>query len=298
MTWVIWRQHRPQAIACLVLLVVLAAFTIAAGTWMRATFNADGLPACLAHSGGARCPAAITSFVNEFSHNTIGTVADLPLLAISGLLGLAVGAPLLGQELERGTWRLAWSQTVPRTRWLATKLGFVTGGLVLFGVAVTLLMTWYHGPLDQVTPRAGPFPFDGEGLTFIASLLCSFGLSVLAGLLFRNVIGAMVAGYIGWDILTAVVLLMNGPIHIPAPATMRIPCPSGCPGATLSSVPPVTGHLGDSVLSLTRSGGELIVRYVPATRFWTLQFIQGGLYLAIAAVSLGLAVWLLHRRTT
>jgi hypothetical protein len=191
MTWVIWRQHRTQAIACLVLLVVLAAFTIAAGTWMRATFNADGLPACLAHSGGARCPAAITSFVNEFSHNTIGTVADLPLLAISGLLGLAVGAPLLGQELERGTWRLAWSQTVPRTRWLATKLGFVTGGLVLFGVAVTLLMTWYHGPLDQVTPRAGPFPFDGEGLTFIASLLCSFGLWVLAGLLFRNVIGAV-----------------------------------------------------------------------------------------------------------
>ena len=121
---------------------------------------------------------------------------------------------------------------------------------------------------------------------------------MLAGLLFRNVIGAMVAGYIGWDALTTVVLLMNGPIHIPAPATVRIPCRAGCPGATASSVPPVTGHLGDYVLSLTRSGGELIVSYVPAGRFWTLQFIQGGLYLAVAAVSLGLAVWLLHRRTT
>jgi hypothetical protein len=298
MTWVIWRQHRAQAIACLILLLVLAAFTIAAGTWMRTTFSDDGLPACLARSGGADCPAAITSFVNEFSHNAIGTVVDLPLLAISGLFGLAVGAPLLGQELERGTWRLAWTQTVPRTRWLAAKLGLVIGSLVLFGVVVTLLMTWYQGPLDQVTPRAEPIPFDGEGLTFTASLLCSFGLAVLAGLLLRNVIGAMVVGYIGWDILTTVVLLMNGPIHFPAPAVMRIPCEAGCPGATLSSVPPVTGHLGDYVLSLTRSGSELVVSYVPASRFWTLQFIQGGLYLAVAAVSLGMAVWLLHRRTT
>lgn len=32
---------------------------------------------------------------------------------------MVIGAPLLGLELERGTWRLAWSQTVPRTRWLA-----------------------------------------------------------------------------------------------------------------------------------------------------------------------------------
>ena len=42
---------------------------------------------------------------------------------------------------------------MPRTRWLATKLGLVTGGLVVFGAAVTALTTWYLGPLDQVTGR-------------------------------------------------------------------------------------------------------------------------------------------------
>ena len=82
----------------------------------------------------------------------------MPLLAIPGLLGVVVGAPLLGRELERGTWRLAWSQTVPRTRWLATKLGLVTGGLVVFGAAITALMTWYRGPLDRVTPGSSPLP--------------------------------------------------------------------------------------------------------------------------------------------
>ena len=235
--------------------------------------------------------------MDRFSHGP-GTIINLPLLAIPGFLGIVVGAPLLGRELERGTWRLAWSQTVPRTRWLFTKLGLVTGGLVVFGAAVTAVITWLHEPLDRVTSRLQPVPFNGEGLTFTTSLLCAFGLAVLAGLLLRNTIGAMVAAYIAWEIPSAVVLLMNGPIHIPAPATMRIPCRAGCPGAGISSVPPVTGHFGDFVLSVARSGGELVVTYLPASRYWTEQFIQGGLFLAIAVTTLGAAIWLLHRRTT
>jgi hypothetical protein len=297
MIWVTWRQHRAQAITCLIVFCALAVFAITVGTWMRDTFASDSLPACLARSGGADCPAVITSFVNQFSRG-VSMITDVPLIAIPGLLGTVVGAPLLGAELERGTWRLAWTQTVPRTRWLAVKLGLVTGGLIAFGAAVTALMTWYRAPLDQVTSRLQPGLSTPEGLTFTASLLCAFGLAVLAGLLLRNVIGAMVAAYIAWEIPATVVVLLNGPIHLPAPATMTIPCQAGCPGARLASVPPVTGHLGDFVLSVTRRGGDLMITYLPASRFWTLQLIQGGLLLAIAAAALGTAVWLLHKRTT
>jgi hypothetical protein len=297
MIWVTWRQHRAQALTCVALFCALAAIAITLGVSMRATFSNDGLPACLARSGGTGCPAAITSFVDEFSHG-VATLINLPLIAIPVFLGIVVGAPLLGRELEQGTWRMAWTQTVPRTRWLVTQLGLVTGGLVLFGAAVTAVTTWYHEPLDQVTSRLQPIGSYAEGLTFTTSLLCAFGLAVLAGLLLRNTIGAMVAAYIAWEIPSAVVLLLNGPIRFPPPATMRIPCPAGCPGAEIGSVPPVTGHLGDFVLGVTRSGGELVVSYLPASRFWTLQLIGGGLYLAIAAAALGTAIWLLHQRTT
>jgi hypothetical protein len=298
MIWVTWRQHRTQAIICLILLCVLAAYAIAVGLWLRAAFNDDGLPACLARSGGTGCPAAITSFVDEFNHNGVSAIINLPLIAIPGLLGLFVGAPLLGQELERGTWALAWSQTVPRTRWLTAKLGLVTGTLVLFGAAVTALMTWYHAPLDQVSSRADPIPFNGEGLTFTASLLCAFGIGVLAGLLLRNVIGSMVVTYVAWDLLTGFVLLLSGPIHLISPSTLRIPCAGGCPAASVGSAVPVTGHLGDFVYGITRSGGQLVVSYLPASRFWTMQFIEGGLYLVIAVASLVTAIWILNRRTT
>ncbi len=297
MIWVTWRQHRTQAIACLALLGAVAIFALAVGTWMRMSFRADGLPACLAASGGADCPAVLTSFVHKFDNN-IAMYINVPLIAIPGLLGIFAGAPLLGRELERGTWRLAWSQTVPRTRWLVTKLGLLTGGLIVFGAAVTALMTWFHQPLDQVTARVQPGMSNTEGLTFTASLLCAFGLGVLAGLLLRNVIGALVVAYLAWEVPSTVVVLLSGPINIPAPAVMRIPCRAGCPGASTASVPPVTGHLGDFVLGITRSGGELVVTYLPASRFWTIQLIGGGLYLAVAVAALGTAVWLLHRRTT
>jgi hypothetical protein len=297
MIWVTWRQHRAQAIACLVLFGALAILAVVAGLQMRTAFGDDGLPGCLARNGGAGCPAVITSFVDRFGHG-VSSITNVPLLAIPGLVGVVVGAPLLGRELERGTWRLAWSQTVPRTRWLVTKLGLLTGGLVIFGAAVTAVMTWAHAPLYRVTSRLQPVPFNGDGLTFTASLLCAFGLAVLAGLLLRNTIAAVVVAYIAWEIPTTVVALMSGPIHIPAPATMRIGCPAGCPGASTNSVPPVTGHLGDLVLSVTRSGGELVVSYLPASRFWTEQLIEGGLFLAIAVITLGAATWLLHRRTT
>jgi len=236
MIWVTWRQHRGQAVACLALFCVLAIVAIAIGAWMRSTFSHDGLGVCLARSGGAGCPQTIASFVNKFSG---GPTAPLFIaaLAIPGWLGAVVGAPLLGRELEQGTWRLAWSQTVPRTRWLVTKLTLVIGGLIVFGAAVTAALTWFHEPLDRVGTRLVLPAFDLEGPVLTCSLLCSFGLAVLYGLLLRNVIGAAVAAYFTWEAPTAVVAMLNGPIRILPAATMRLPCQAGCPGVDSSSSP-------------------------------------------------------------
>jgi hypothetical protein len=294
--WVTWRQHRAQALIMAGLFCVIAVAAVGIGVWMRSAFSADGLAACLARSGGAGCPAAITSFTRTFNG---GATLPLNLLMflIPGFLGAVVGAPLLGTELERGTWRLAWSQTVPRTRWLVVKLALITGGLIVFGAAVSLIMTWSRAPLDRVSIRLQPPPFNFEGLTLTCALLCAFGLAVLAGLLLRNTIGAIVVGYFAWEVPFVVVTLLSGPLNF-LTTTTRIACPHGCPGASTNSVPPVTGNLGDLVTGITHSGNQLIVTYMPASSFWPLQFVQGGIYLAVAAAALGTAIWLLHRRTT
>jgi hypothetical protein len=294
--WVTWRQHRAQAAACFAIVCLTAVLAVTIGLWMRTAFSHDGLAACLARSGGADCQPAIAGFVHKFSAAT--QLVSVPLLAVPGFLGAITGPLLLGRELEQGTWRMAWSQTVPRTRWLTAKLTLVTGGLVVFGAAISALVGWYQAPLDQVSSRLQLSAYITGGLVFTCSLLCAFGLGVLTGLLLRNTIGAMVVAYISWELVGTPGILLSSSLHIPGPATLRLPCYNGCPGASASSVLPVTGHFGDQVLSVTRSGTQLIVSYIPAGRFWTVQLIAGGIYLLVGAAAVAGAVWLLHRRTT
>jgi len=144
MIWVSWRQHRSQAIACLGLLAALAVYAIVVGTSMSTAFGQDdGLVTCLARSQGNGCPDAIHAFTDRFG-SEVNVAFWSVLLILPGLIGVLVGGPLIARELEFGTWRLAWSQTVSRARWLTVKLGLVTGGLIVLGAAMTAVITWYR----------------------------------------------------------------------------------------------------------------------------------------------------------
>jgi hypothetical protein len=297
MVWVTWRQHRVQALTMIALFAVIAIYALALGLGMRSSFNADGLGACLARSSGADCGGTIRSF---FHNNSKGATLALSwlILPIPGLLGAAVGAPVLGSELARGTWQLAWTQTVPRRRWLAAKLGVIAAGLVLFSGLVTVMMTWAWGPLDQVGSRLVVTPFLFEGITLPCALLCSSAIALLAGLLLRNTIGGMYVGYLasGVTLFIAAALLQWWHLFT---ATMMVRCAgAACAAASASSALPVTGHLGDVVTSVTHAGNHLVVSYQPASAFWPLQLVIGGFFLAVAAAAAGTAFWLLHRRTT
>jgi ABC-type transport system involved in multi-copper enzyme maturation permease subunit len=295
MIWVSWRQHRGQAIACLALLAALAVYAIIEGTSMRSAFSSDGLAGtCLAHSQGTACPNAVIAFMNEFGSEVNIAFWSVALI-VPGLIGVLVGGSLVARELEYGTWRLVWSQTVSRTRWLAVKLALVTGGLIVLGAAMTAVITWYRAPMDQLTGHLQHNIFDFEGLVLTAYILCAFGFAVLAGLLIRRSIPAMVAAFIPWLAIRLVIEFVFRP-HFMTPLTTPVkPCPVtpvGC-GYGISSVPQITGHIGDWVLSES----PRIITYQPASRFWPFQFIEAGIFVALTAAALGATIWLLHRRT-
>jgi hypothetical protein len=64
-----------------------------------------------------------------------------------------VGAPLPARELEHGTWRLAFTQNVTRTRWLVTKLAFLAGALYLVALGSSELFSWWRQPLNDIDGR-------------------------------------------------------------------------------------------------------------------------------------------------
>jgi len=289
MIWVSWRQHRGQAIACLAVLAALAVYAILLGTSMRTAFGHDALTACLARSQGTACPAAIQAFTNRFG-SEVNIAFWSVVLIVPGLIGVLVGGSLIARELEYGTWRLAWSQTVPRARWLAVKLALVTGGLIVLGAAMNGVITWYRAPMDRLTGHLQHNIYDFEGLVLTAYILSAFGFAVLAGLLLRRSIPAMVAAFIPWLAIRLVVEFVFRD-HFLAPLTTTVNCTQVC-GEGIGFVPQATGRIGDLVLSINGN----VVTYQPADRFWTFQFIEAGIFVALTAAALGATIWLLHRR--
>src|ERR1700728_4859321 len=251
MIWVSWRQHRSEAFGCLAVLIGLASYAILVGASMRTAFGHDGLAPCLASSHGAvGCEGAVMTFTNEFGSEVNIAFWSVALI-VPGLIGVLVGAPLIARELEYGTWRLAWSQSVPRARWLAwsqsvprarwlaVKLAMVTGGLIVLGAAMTAVITWYRAPMDRLTGHLQHNIYDFEGLFPTAYILCAFGFAVLAGLLIRRSIPAMIAAFIPWLAIRLVVEFLFRP-NFMTPLTMpwtHVHCgpPNGC-GWGISSV--------------------------------------------------------------
>jgi hypothetical protein len=267
------------------------------GLQMRNSFSQNNLATCLAHSLGASCPNSVANFDDSF-----GSLVNIGfwgvLLLLPGLIGAAVGAPLLARELELGTWRLAWSQTVPRTRWLVTQLAVATGGLIVLGAGMTAIITWYRAPMDRLTGHFIHNAYDYEGLVLTAYILFAFGLAVLFGLLLRRSIPALLAALVPWVAVRLVVEFVLRP-HFMTPLKwtkgISQTC-SGhiCGGNDIVNAPPSTGTIGNLLVSKDGAPGPVL--YQPASRFWEFQSIEAGIFVALTLAVLGVAVWLLHRR--
>jgi hypothetical protein len=186
MTWLTWRLFRLQAVPVYALLAVLAlALAVVSLPQTVPGRLIDELA-----SGGAA--------------TTLYTVGILSMLALPAIIGIFWGAPLVARELEAGTHRLAWSQTVSRTRWLATKLAVVGLAAILGTAIVTLLVTWWCAPIDEALnagqsarngplqlPRMDPLIFPARGIAPIGYTAFAFMLGVAVGTLVRRTVPAM-----------------------------------------------------------------------------------------------------------
>jgi ABC-2 family transporter protein len=119
------------------------------------------------------------------------------VLFVPAVLGVFLGAPLVPREFEHGTHRLAWTQSVSRTRWLAVKIAVI--GLI--GMAATglvsLFVTWWAHPLDKVRMDQYAF-FDQRAVAPVAYAAFAIALGVALGILLRRTLPAMAATLAGF----------------------------------------------------------------------------------------------------
>jgi hypothetical protein len=319
MSWLTWRQHRAEAAALGALVVALGAVLLLLGLPMYELFP-DGLASCAGPTIGAACPDAFTALRQEYGY----TASLLTLLnGVPFVIGAFLGAPLLARELESGTWQLAWTQAVPRMRWLVVKLVALGGLVVVLGAAFAAMVAWFHRPLDFIEGSFGSVAFDVVGLVPPAYALFAFAAGAAAGALLRRSLPALGAALAAFVVVR--VFVANGlrPGYL-TPVTLFEALPDNTrgiqigtdnrgdwsldqgiadrggtqlDGAARDDVGRAAGDAGMDLASYLREHGyQRWVSYQPAERFWTFQLIEAGMFVALSALLLAVVVWRVRRR--
>jgi hypothetical protein len=311
--WVSWRQQRTETMIAALLLLLAAAVLVPTGLHIASDYDSRGVATCVARPT-ANCGDTVGLFVHRWE-SLVNLVSWFNL--IPGLVGILFAAPVL-LELEHGTHRLAWTQSITRDRWLATRLGLVALATVVASAAFTVAMTWWRAPLDEATGRLQN-GFEFEGIAPIAYALFAAAFVLAVGVALRRTaaaIGLALIGFVGLRLAIAgwVRQHYRAPVHgtwtgsaepdlhtawvLSQTRELRV-----AGGGALD--PAIAGECftHDKLLDnacLVRHG---IVAYAsavyhPASRFWLFQGIEAGIFLALALAFGAFAVVWIRRRVS
>jgi len=313
MTWVGWRQQRTEAVITALVLVLLAVLLVPTGIQMAHAYHHDGLAACVGADPSYDCGSAIDAF-----HSRFGTVAGLInwFTLLPGLFGILLAAPFL-IDLENGTYRLAWTQSIRRSRWLAGKLSFAVVGTLLACGVLIVLVTWWRTPFVHLEGRMDNSTYDAEGTVALGYGLFALAVALAVGAVWRRTAVALVVSFVGYFVAR---LFVDGWLRrtflTPKSATFL----RGARGPDLNRAwvlnqypSDKAGHrmiFGDCVRSagphraainptcLAQHGaGYQHATYFPAHDFWALQGIETALYTGVALLLIAFAAWWTHSRS-
>jgi ABC-2 family transporter protein len=183
MIWLTWRQFRMQA--AVVYAAVTAAAVILAITGPRLVDL-------------ARIDADVYDRLTRTDRNLFFT-GIVVMAIVPAVIGAFWGAPLVARELEAGTHRLAWNQSVTRTRWLATKLTITALAAAVAVGALTLAVSWWSEPIDgalsnthgSLPSRLTPVAFAMRGIAPVGYTVFALALGVTLGIVLRRPLPAM-----------------------------------------------------------------------------------------------------------
>ncbi len=327
MIWLTLRRHRTELIIAGIAFAAIAVYILVTGIEMYAAYDhmTRGVSVALcerqARTDGL-CLGLVRSFTEKYSNPVYAFTA---LYVFPAGVGAVLGAPLVASDLERGTFRLAWTQSVTRLRWLLTSLGAQIVVTLLPVAMLVALVYWWRGPFAASMDGAiSSSTYLIKGSVPLAYALFSLALGVAAGTRLRRVVPALFAalgGYIAvalamanwwrplfvppvvetWDSY-----LTTGPSRLTANAwlyymgyvnkagqqvDLNTVFQTCAPGGSFDMGP------GSAFAACVHAHGWLsIAIWQPASRYWLFQGIESGVLIAAALLLLGFTVWWVKRQ--
>ncbi len=230
---------------------------------------------------------------------------QIALVAVPALICGLLGAPLLAREYEQGTHRLAWTQSVPRGRWLTAQLAVLGSASALVGAAAALLGTRLHQAADPAVLRESsgfaPLPFNSFGPVLTAGTVLAFSIGVLCGALWRRTLPAIATTAVGYGGIVLLVTALRGRLQ---PSRTIFP-PHGYDlrpddWLTADGVVTADGHrlsYAQCPQSGCPAGSRTFEVYHSAAQLWPTQWTAAGIMLALAVLALLLSYRAVGRRT-
>jgi ABC-type transport system involved in multi-copper enzyme maturation permease subunit len=326
MTWVIWRQYRVTAAIAGAILAAFAVLLLITGLQDAARWHA-ALVNC---AKDATC-ASLAQTVS-LGGGALGTVIILTL-AVPVLFGMFWGSPAVARERETGTVQFAWTQSVTRWRWLSAKTGWLLLASAAFGGAVAGIVTWWYAPVNALNHgQFTPGSFDVQGIVPIGYAVFAVALGIAAGALIGRSLPALAVTAGVFVAVRFVVTYWVRVHYMPAvttiysvtqnftpkgafwPLTGGTVLPGGRldtslsvgPGHIMSSLPGASGvpaacqqaqaQIGPTLTCMAHLGYRSFATYQPGYRFWPFQFIETGIFVALAAALIAVMFFVVRRR--
>ncbi|MFE2013793.1 hypothetical protein [Streptomyces sp. NPDC059491] len=310
--WVAVRQHRWALRGLLACAVVAVALLVTSRLWSDSAADALRAAGCAVGSTNPSCFQTADAYTDDrwFARHLVEYTA-LGMAALPVLLGAFLAGPVIARELESGTYKMAWTQSVTPTRWLAAKLAVPTA-LVLTCVPVVsavFFWSWSTGPArDFPTYWYDTAIFSSLGVVPLANALLGIGLGTVVGLVVRRTVVAMgVAAAVTGTVLATLAWLR--------PSLWPVETVTG---RELSLRVSDAWVLGNGMVTSTgervgweycasrpevardcmigRGGVSDFVDFHPYAHFWPLQLVETGILLALAALAAYAAFRVLRAR--